>query len=1069
MCSFLSFSSLMLLIFLFLSSLKPAATHPHGFNDFHLGLAGRDGPAQTTKYPIPAKARISSVYANSATPCSGAHCTVATPLPGSLPCNAVNGSTFLDVVPDGTKYTLICDVDFPAQNIYPFVLAGSFDACLAQCEAYNMKNLTDIHCAGFVFAPDRINDADDCYLKSSLDNPSSATIHLVGATVIPSASGCSWPTASPAFLTPRSNLDGSTPSLRVGDFKMLGSSTNKPTTQYVSHVPASPQKLASSLLVPGINTDLITQYPIADDTGSWTSSQLQVDATLANMKVVPHMSRDGGKGGVINGTHLFIFCDTASFQIDQTSGTSQMVGFVSSSVATDDGMKALYGQSLDLVDNVGEWQDDVGRMRGFAPMTTGEESFNIDLSGNGYRYAVWPESSLIPLNASHALLYPALVYDVVDMKTQAAVFNNVGNSILVVSVDPTYGPSADRVVRQLYNQHQVAFGTLGGIRSWGSSGTGGNDGHIYLFGKGDNGVLVARANPTGYTDLSSYDYWNGSSWSKDLPSSNSNAVMLDVLVQDLDVIYVPALRSFVMVYLNTLADNTFYYRYLDPDLNADDKDFDVENIVKAKWSDEQVLAKVDAPAQGYIYAGGVHAGYFGADDVANGGWKMLITWTEHTGKDAASPESGYAHKSAGSLRHEFLNPTLKFSALSYEWGSLEPGLCEIYIDDMRYHVHHNLHRFWTTLLNINPADGYKNLWVDAICIDQQETTEKNHQVQQMKKIYQTAANVLVWLGPSANGSDELFDFLQDMCIPNSAEDAIQSVSQLTWEEWKPYQNKVFQAKIAVWKACEALCKRTYWTRTWILQEILLAKQPLLFCGNKTVPWQAWAFVLDTLDKNPVRFIAQWAPDIWGSPAMSLSQQWFASIEQGQPENLFRLIQAFRQCRCSVLHDKVYGVLGLLPGESTILVDYRREIEDLFLDLLEAMAPDTLISDIGGSPYKIPDQSDIDAVSEELDPYTKRKGYSKRFLKINLLTHARNGMVMKCKCPRCHAKLNTDTLGAKLFKVLSALSYRDQVRDLEDNSAALLFRELARKETYFGTLVEKPQVLYKDGWREPSIC
>ncbi|KIW88783.1 uncharacterized protein Z519_10830 [Cladophialophora bantiana CBS 173.52] len=647
MRSFFSMSSLMLVISLFFSFLYPSATHPHGVNDFHLHLAGRDGPTQTTKYPIPAKARISSVYTKSATPCSGAHCTVATPLPGRLPCNAVNGTTFLGAPPSGTKYTLICNIDFPAQNIYPFVLAGSFDACLAQCDAYNARNVTtETRCAGFVFAPDRFNDADNCYLKSSLDNPASATIHLVGATIISSASSCSSSTPSLSFPTPRSRLDGSTPSLRVGELKMLGSSTNKPTTQYVSHVPASPQKLAIDLLVPGLNTDLITQYPVADDTGSWTESQLHGDMKLANMKVVPHMSRDGGKGGTINGTHLFIFCDTASFQIDQTAGITQMVGFVSSSAATDDGMKALYGDPLDLVDNIGEWQDDVGRMRGFAPMTTGEESFNIDLSGNGYRYAVWPESSLIPLNASHALLYPALVYDVVDMKTQEAVFNNVGSSILLVSVDPTYGPSADRVVRQLYNQQQVAFGTLGGIRSWGSSGTGGNDGHIYLFGKGNNGVLVARTIPSGYTDLSTYEYWNGISWTKDMSSSDSKAVMLDTLVQDLDVIYVPAMRSFLMIYLNTLADNTFYYRHLDLGLNAEDKDFDVDNIVKAKWSDEQVLAQIDAPAQGYIYAGGVHAGYFGADDVTNGGWKMLITWTEHTGKDAASPESGYAHKSA---------------------------------------------------------------------------------------------------------------------------------------------------------------------------------------------------------------------------------------------------------------------------------------------------------------------------------------------------------------------------------------------------------------------------------------
>jgi hypothetical protein len=562
-----------------------------------------------------------------------------------LQCTAANGTSFVDAS-NSTNYTLICDIDFPDQNIYPFILAGSFDDCLAQCETYNGKNIAGSRCAGFVFAPDRVNDSNDCYLKSSLAEPQPATIHLVGATVMPTPAAYTSQVALKSYPTPRADQTSSPSSLRVDDFRVLGSSTNQPTTQYLYHALASPEKLASNVLVPGINTDLITQYSIASDTGVWTEESAPVNLNLDNMKVTPHMSRDGGKGGTINGTHIFVFCDTANYQINTTANSSLMVGFVSSSVATDDGMKALYGQPLDLVDNVGEWQDDVGRMRGFAPMTSGEESFNIALSGNGYRYAVWPESSLIPLNASHALLYPALVYDVVNMNTQAAVFHGLGNSVLLVSVDPTYGPAASRVVKQLYQQNQVTFGTLGGIRAWGSSGIGGNDGSIYLFGSTDHGVLVARSTPTGFSDLSTYSYWNGNSWVNNMTASTSNATILNVPVQDLDVIYAPALCSFVMVYLNTLADNTFYYRYLPLDLNAGPNGSYVDNIVTSQWSNENVLAKLDAPAEGYVYAGGVHAGYFGDDDITNGGWKMLITWTEHTGQDAASAESGYAHKSA---------------------------------------------------------------------------------------------------------------------------------------------------------------------------------------------------------------------------------------------------------------------------------------------------------------------------------------------------------------------------------------------------------------------------------------
>ncbi|KAI1629112.1 hypothetical protein EDD37DRAFT_37068 [Exophiala viscosa] len=632
--------SVLLLLFAFASLFTLSTTSPHGSHHVHAAHNREENPTSTTQYPTPAKAQVSL---NPVSPCFNGHCATDTPLPEILPCYAANGTTFNEE--SSTNYTLICDIDFPGQNIYPFVLAGSFDDCLAQCEKYNAENNSASHCAGFVFAPERVNDSDDCYLKSSLIDPLPATIHLVGATVATPTPTCTPETAK-TQPSRRSEQASTSSDLVVKEFRVLGSSTNKPTTQYVSHVPATPQKLASSVLVPGINTDLITEYPIAGDTGVWCGDDLPSSPNIANMKVVPHMSRDGGKGGTINGTHIFVFCDTASYQINTTSNTSLMVGFVSSSVAADDGMKALYGQPLDLVDHFGEWQDDVGRMRGFAPMTAGEESFNIALSGNGYRYAVWPESSLIPLNASHALLYPSLVYDVVDMDTQAAVFNNLGNSILLVSVDLAYGPGATRVVKQLYQQNQTTFGTLGGVRSWGSSGTGANDGSIYLFGQTDHGVLVARTTPDGFSDLSSYTYWNGSSWSGDMPSPSSNATMIDFAVQDLDVVYVPALRSFLMIYLNTLADNTFYYRYLPLDLNVTQSGYYVDNIVTGQWSEEKILANITAPVEGYIYAGGMHAGYFGDDDITNGGLKMLITWTEHTGEDAASPDSGYAHKSA---------------------------------------------------------------------------------------------------------------------------------------------------------------------------------------------------------------------------------------------------------------------------------------------------------------------------------------------------------------------------------------------------------------------------------------
>lgn len=636
-------SSVLMVIFLSflnLSTSQPPRIRKHG--QFQR-LAGRDiatKSASTVKYMI----RMTSA----ATPCSGADCAVATHVPMNLDCADANGTAYMEV-PEMDKYTIICNIDFPAQNIYPFVLAGSFEECLSECEKFNNQS-TGAHCAGFVFAPERVNDADDCYLKSSLNQPGPATISLVGATLAVPAlktagttTGTSvtpLPTTYASPITTMHKVQLRTP--KIGSTQLLGASTDSPTKRYVQHALAVPEKLASNLLVPGVNIDLITNYPLAGDTGSWSSTSSPIGLSFAEMSEAPLLSRDGGKGGCINGTHVFIFCDTATFQ------NRTMNGFVSSSVAVDNTLNARNEKAVSLVDQPGEWQDNVGRMRGFAPMTTGEEAFNIQLSGQGYRYAVWPESSLIPLNNSHALIYASLVYDDVDMSTQAANFTTLGNTLLVVSIDPVYGPGAERVVKQLFQEDQVAWGSLGGVRSWGNSGIGGMDGMVYLFGQIGSGVLVARTSPFGIADPSTYSYWDGASWASDMLSSDATSYLLDEPVMDLDMFYSPYHGTFIMVYLTPAADNTFYFRCLKsdtaiiPPYSGGTGDY-VENIVTNPWSSEQVLYKAAAPPEAYIYAGGVHAGYFGNDDITNGGTKMLISWTQHTGQDATSPATGYSH------------------------------------------------------------------------------------------------------------------------------------------------------------------------------------------------------------------------------------------------------------------------------------------------------------------------------------------------------------------------------------------------------------------------------------------
>ena len=643
---------MLMVLVLILSLFEFASPYPH-----HplRGLAGREAYNQGTKYPISGKSSASPGHPGTAMSCVGGRCIDSTDTVTYQLCDSLNETIVND--PHNTRdIHILCDVDFPGQDIYPFILAQSFDECHTHCNSFNeISNGT--RCVGFLFAPERVNGSDDCYLKKSLNNPTPAEIRLIGAVLdlVPSQTSSSLAaTPTNPLSTPRKDSPKFAPSLSVAEFKVLGVSTSKPPKYYPSHPPYGPTKmLYNDASLYTANESLVRDFALADDTGSWTESKLP-NPVRAEMKSVPQISRDGGRGGSINGTQIFVFCDTKSVQIDNTTDCGQLVSFVSSSVATDKGMNALYGKPLDLVDNLGEWQDDVGRMRGFAPMTLGEQSYNVAISGEGYRYAIWPDSSLIPFNSSHAILYPTLVFDI-DKHIEAPVFNEIGNSVLMVSVDPTYGPVAERTANQLFKQGQIAFGTVGGIRAWGPGGIGANDGYIYLLGQhkgrvnagtSGNGVLVARTTPSGVNNLSSYTYWDGKSWCNTMPSVDSTAVILDHLVQNMDIVYVPALRSFIMVYLNIYGDNTFYIRHLPLDLDAVPGGDYADHVVTGKWSEEKVLARPGAPARDFLYSGGVHAGYFGGDDITNGGWKMLITWTEKTGTDASSPDAGYAHKSA---------------------------------------------------------------------------------------------------------------------------------------------------------------------------------------------------------------------------------------------------------------------------------------------------------------------------------------------------------------------------------------------------------------------------------------
>jgi hypothetical protein len=90
-----------------------------------------------------------------------------------------------------------------------------------------------------------------------------------------------------------------------------------------------------------------------------------------------------------------------------------------------------------------------------------------------------------------------------------------------------------------------------------------------------------------------------------------------------------------------------------------------------------------------------------------------------------------------------------YEALSYTWGGSDKPR-SISINKQKLAVTENLH---AALLRLRDCSFERILWIDAICINQENLKEQGQQVQLMAKIYSKATRVLVWLGETADNSD----------------------------------------------------------------------------------------------------------------------------------------------------------------------------------------------------------------------------------------------------------------------------------------------------------------------------
>ena len=310
------------------------------------------------------------------------------------------------------------------------------------------------------------------------------------------------------------------------------------------------------------------------------------------------------------------------------------------------------------------------------------------------------------------------------------------------------------------------------------------------------------------------------------------------------------------------------------------------------------------------------------------------------------------------LRYSSLEHLPYYQAISYCWEGQDPSVT-IDCNGRPLRITENLS---AAIIALRHEDKSLLVWADAICIDQASIEEKNSQVPLMRLIYQNAALVRVWLGndTTAQSGREAFDLLRELyhAYENLSWDFNFFMKQAGGESLDSCRLPALRDPI--WTSVLELVQRPWFTRAWIIQEVVVSQRALLHCGNMSLDWNEFCFgflfAIKTglLTTRPDTF--RYSSEL--SRLMPLMITYICFREPTyQNLDLSSLLQSHRLVEATDPKDKIYALLGLSTKiESQVhglVPDYSLSTAQIYTDVSRAIISKCSTLDILGVPRTAP--------------------------------------------------------------------------------------------------------------------
>ena len=207
----------------------------------------------------------------------------------------------------------------------------------------------------------------------------------------------------------------------------------------------------------------------------------------------------------------------------------------------------------------------------------------------------------------------------------------------------------------------------------------------------------------------------------------------------------------------------------------------------------------------------------------------------------------------------------------------------------------NSHRHWQFVV-----------WVDAICINQDNVAERSSQVQMMHRIFESSQQLFFWLG---NPSHELNNTLRELKWrgligykddPIASWDPLQFTREVNTKSATSKYNDAFRSRF-----CRQVVETLWFRRRWVIQEVLMSTGPKTILLGECI----------IVHHYNIEHIA--------SPL----RNWLLRGPKGQP--LLTLLQLHSRAECSDPRDRVYALHNLSTDLADLKVDYTQDASGVF--------------------------------------------------------------------------------------------------------------------------------------------